>query len=175
MAIRVWAALTVGFLAFNFVSIALLAPVLFPSEFSAAHVEVEGMAVAFGHHNVAGGLNDFVDLVFLAIGPLGILLIFAMMLGRLARSVRKWWPTHRLLTAALVVLLAGACFVQGQALVSRSCPSREHPPSSRAKDRRHRASTPARRLCPLSLRPAGRAGSAIGSARRDPPLRGPAR
>jgi putative peptide zinc metalloprotease protein len=127
VAIRVWAALTVAFLAFNLVTIALLAPVLFPSEWSAAHVQVHGMAVTFGHHNVAGGLNDLVDLVFIAIAPIGILLILGMMLRRFARAVRKWWPTHRILTAALVVLLAGAIFVQGQALVSRVMPQPRAP------------------------------------------------
>jgi hypothetical protein len=50
-----------------------------------------------------------------------------MMLGRFARAVRKWWPTHRLLTAALVVVLAGALFVQGQALVSRLMPQPRAP------------------------------------------------
>jgi putative peptide zinc metalloprotease protein len=127
VAIRVWAVLTVAFLAFNLVTIALLAPVLFPSEWSAAHVQVHGMAVTFGHHNVAGGLNDLVDLVFIAIAPVGILLILGMMLRRFARAVRKWWPTHRILTAALVVLLAGAIFVQGQALVSRVMPQPRAP------------------------------------------------
>ena len=124
VAIRVWAALTVAFLAFNLATIVLLAPVLFPSEWSAAHIQVHGMAVAFGHHNVAGGLNELVDLVFIAIAPVGILLILGMMLRRFARAVRKWWPTHRVLTAALVVLLAGAMFVQGQALVSHLIPRR---------------------------------------------------
>ena len=127
VAIRSWAALTVVFLAFNLGTIVLLAPVLFPSEWSAAHFQVRSMAVAFGHHDVAGGLNDLVDLVFIAIAPVGILLILGMMLRRLARAVRKWWPTHRLLTAALVVLLAGALFVQGQALVSRLMPQPRAP------------------------------------------------
>ncbi len=127
VAIRAWAALTVVFLAFNLVTIALLAPVLFPSEWSAAHLQVLGMAVAFGHGNVAGGLNDLVDLVFIAIAPVGVLLILGMMLRRFARAVRKWWPTHRILTAALVVLLAGAVFVQGQALVSHLMPQPRSP------------------------------------------------
>ena len=127
LAIQGWAALTVAFLAFNLVTIVLLAPVLFPSEWSAAHFQVQAMAVALGHHDVAGGLNDMVDLIFIAIAPVGILLILGMMLRRLARAVRKWWPTHRLLTAALVVLLAGALFVQGQALVSRLIPQPRAP------------------------------------------------
>ena len=119
VAIRVWAALTVAFIAFNLAAIVLLAPVLFPSEWSAARVQVHGMAAAFGHGGVAIGLNDLVNLVFIAIAPAGILLILAMMLQRFARAARKWWPAHRILTTALVVLLAGALFVQGQALVSR--------------------------------------------------------
>ncbi len=127
LAIRVWAALTVAFLAFNLATIILLAPVLFPSEWSAAHVQVHGMAVSFGHRNVASGLDDLVDLVFIAIAPAGILLVLGMMLRRFARALRTWWPTHRVLTAALVVLLAGAFFVQGQALVSRLMPQPRAP------------------------------------------------
>ncbi len=127
LAIRVWAALTVAFLAFNLGTIALLAPVLFPSEWSAARVQVHGMVVAFGHASVAVGLNDLVDLVFIAIAPAGVLLIFGMMLRRFARAARNWWPTHRFITAALVVLLAGALFVQGQALVSRLMPQPRAP------------------------------------------------
>ena len=80
------------------------------------------MAVAFSHHDVAGGLNELVDLIFIAIAPLGVLLILGMMLRRFARVVRKWWPTHRVLTAALVALLAGAVFIQGQALVLHFAP-----------------------------------------------------
>jgi putative peptide zinc metalloprotease protein len=127
LAIRVWAALTVVFLAFNLVTIALLAPVLFPSEWSSAHIQASGMAVAFVHGDVAAGLNEFVDLVFIAIAPLGIVLILGMMLRRFAGAIRKWWPTHRVLTAALVVLLAGAIFVEGQALVSRLTPQPRPP------------------------------------------------
>jgi LysM repeat protein len=127
VAIRVWAALTVAFLAFNLVTIALLAPVLFPSEWSSAHIQASGMAVAFGHGDVAGGLNELVDLVFIAIAPLGIVLILGMMLRRFAGAIRKWWPTHRVLTAALVVLLAGAIFVEAQALVSRVIPQPRTP------------------------------------------------
>jgi putative peptide zinc metalloprotease protein len=119
VAIRVWAALTAVFLAFNLVTIAIMAPVLFPAEWSAGHVQVEGMVPAFGRGDVAGGIDSLVDLIFLAIAPAGILLILGMMLRRFSRAVRRWWPTHRILTAALVVLLAGAVFVQGQALVSR--------------------------------------------------------
>ena len=127
LAIRVWAALTVAFIAFNLGAIVLLAPVLFPSEWSAARVQVHGMAAAFGHGGVAVGLNDLVNLVFIAIAPAGILLILGMMLQRFARAVRKWWPAHRILTTALVVLLAGALFVQGQALVSRLVPQPRAP------------------------------------------------
>ena len=127
LAIRAWAVLTVVFLAFNLLTIVLLAPVLFPSEWSAAHFQVHSMDVAFGHHDVAGGLNDLVALVFIAFAPVGILLILGTMLKRLAPAVRKWWPTHRLLTAALVVLLAGALFVQGQSMASRLMPQPRAP------------------------------------------------
>ncbi len=51
--------------------------------------------------------------------PVVLFVFGGLMLRRFAGAVRKWWPTHRLLTAALVVVLAGAVFVQGQALVSR--------------------------------------------------------
>jgi putative peptide zinc metalloprotease protein len=122
VAIRVWAAVTVAFLAFNLATIALLAPVLFPSEWSAAHLQVEGMVAAFGRQNVADGINALVDLIFIVIAPAGILLILVMMLRRFARAVRKWWPTHRVLTAAAVILLSGAVFFQGQALVSHLVP-----------------------------------------------------
>ena len=127
VAIQFWAALTAAFLAFNLVTIALLAPVLFPSEWSSAHYQTSAMAVALGHGDIAGGLNELVDLVFIAIAPIGILLILGMMLRRFARAVRTWWPTHRVLTVALVVLLAGAIFVEGQALVSRLMPQPRAP------------------------------------------------
>ncbi len=122
VAIRTWALLTVIFLAFNVVTIILVAPVLFPSEWSAALFQVDGMASALGHHDVAGALNDLADLVFIAIAPLGILLIIGMLIRRLAAALRKWWPTHRILTAALIVFLAGAMFVEGQTLASRLVP-----------------------------------------------------
>jgi putative peptide zinc metalloprotease protein len=127
VAIRIWAALTVAFLAFNLVTIALLAPVLFPSEWSSAHIQTNGMAGAFSHGDIAGGLNELVDLVFIAIAPVGIALILGMMFRRFAGAVRRWWPTHRVLTAALVVLLAGAIFVEAQALVSRVIPQPRTP------------------------------------------------
>jgi putative peptide zinc metalloprotease protein len=117
-AIRLWAALTIAFLAFNLVTIILVAPVLFPSEWSAAHFQVDGMAAALGQHDVAGALNEIVDLVFIAIAPIGILLILGVMLRRLARAMRKWWPTHRALTTAAIIVLAGTMVFQGQALVS---------------------------------------------------------
>ena len=50
--------------------------------------------------------------------PAVLFVLGGLLLGRLARAIRKWWPTHRLLSAALVVVVAGALFVQGQALVS---------------------------------------------------------
>ena len=175
LAIRAWAALTVVFLAFNLVTIVLLAPVLFPSEWSAAHFQVDAMAVAIGHQDVAAGLNDLVDLVFITIAPLGILLILGMMLRRLARAVRKWWPTHRLLTAALVVVLAGAVFVQGQALVSRLM---TQPPRTRRRrdDRTDVADRPTQPATSLDYSSAesGRAAAANDAARHDPRLRGPA-
>jgi LysM repeat protein len=57
-------------------------------------------------------------LVFIAIAPVGILLILGMMLRRLARAMRKWWPTHRVLTAAFLIVIAGTMTFQGQALLS---------------------------------------------------------
>ncbi|HTU39481.1 MAG TPA: LysM peptidoglycan-binding domain-containing protein [Acidimicrobiales bacterium] len=125
VAIRAWAALTVVFLAFNLITIVLLAPVIFPSEWSAGHFQVDSMVVAFGHDNVASGLNGLVDLVFIAIAPLGVLLILGMMIKRLARALRKWWPTHRILTTAILAVFAGALIFQGQALVSRLAPAPE--------------------------------------------------
>ncbi len=122
MAIQAWAALTVLFLAFNLVTIVLVAPVVFPAEWSAAHFQINSMAAALGRHDVAAALNDLVDLVFIAIAPIGILLIVGMVLRRLASSIRKWWPSHRILTAALVVVLTGVLFVQGQALVAHLAP-----------------------------------------------------
>jgi putative peptide zinc metalloprotease protein len=127
VAIRVWAALTGVFLAFNLATIALLAPVLFPSEWSSAGVQANGMAVAFGHGDIAAGLNELVDLIFIAIAPAGVLLILGTMLRRFARALRRWWPSHRVLTAALVLVLAGAVFVEGQALVSHLIPQRRAP------------------------------------------------
>ena len=103
------------------------------------------MTAAFGQGDVAGAMNDLLDLVFIAIAPLGILLILGMMLRRAARAVRKWWPTHRVLTAALVALVAGALFVQGQALVSRLVPQPRTPSSPRPREqppRQARTPTP---------------------------------
>ena len=120
LAIKVWAALTVGFPRVQpRRGAALLTPVLFPAEWSAAQLQLHGVALAFRRDNAAGGLNDLVDLVFIAIAPVGVVLILGMMLRRFVRAIRRWWPTHRMITAALIVLLAGGLFVQGKTLVSR--------------------------------------------------------
>jgi LysM repeat protein len=127
LAIKLWAALTIAFLAFNLGAIALLTPVLFPSEWSAARFQVHSIAVAFGRDSLANGLNDLVDLIFITIAPVGVALIIGMMLRRFVRAIRRWWPNHRLVAALLVVLLAGGLFVQGRTLVARLLPQPRPP------------------------------------------------
>ena len=124
VAIKVWAALTVVFLAVNFLLIALVAPVLFPSEWSALDVQVHRMVAAFARPNLASGLNDLVDVLFLAIVPLGVLLLLGMLGRRVVGGLRRWWSTHRILTAALAVVVAGALVIQAGALVSNVVPHR---------------------------------------------------
>jgi putative peptide zinc metalloprotease protein len=93
-AIKVWSVVTVAFLAFNFGFIAILAPVILPSEWAAIHLQGQAIVAAFSHNDLAGGVNDVIDLVFLAVAPLGMLLIAGILLRRVLGAIRRWWPTH---------------------------------------------------------------------------------
>ena len=77
------------------------------------------MVEAFARGNVAVGLNDLVDLVVVAIAPVGLLLIAGILLRRALQVLKKWWPSHPKVTAALAAVLAGLLLFQGQGLVSR--------------------------------------------------------
>ena len=101
MAIKVWSVVTIAFLAFNFGVIAILAPIILPAEWASIHLQGQAMVVAFARDNVAVGVNELVDLVFVAIAPLGMLLIAGILLRRALRAIRKWWPTHPKVAAAL--------------------------------------------------------------------------
>lgn len=118
-AIKVWSVVTVAFLAFNFGFIAILAPVILPSEWAAIHLQGQAIVAAFSHNDLAGGVNDVIDLVFLAVAPLGMLLIAGILLRRVLGAIRRWWPTHPKVAAALALVVAGVVLFQGQALVSR--------------------------------------------------------
>ena len=119
VAIRIWSVVTVVFLTFNFVALAVLAPILLPAEWASIRLQADTMLLAFARNDVAVGLNEFVDLVVLAIAPLGLLLIAGILVRRALQTIKKWWPTHPKITAALAVLFAGVLLFQGQALITR--------------------------------------------------------
>ena len=119
IAIRIWSVITVVFLTFNFVALAVLAPILLPAEWASIHLQGQTMVEAFARNDVAVGLNELVDLVVVAIAPLGLLLIAGILIRRALQTIKKRWPTHPKTTAALAVLLAGVLLFQGQGLISR--------------------------------------------------------
>ena len=119
LAIKIWSIVTILFLTFNFVGIAVLAPIILPAEWASIHLQGQAMAMAFARGDVAVGLNDLVDLVITAIAPVGLLLIAGILLRRAFRALKKWWPAHPGVTAVLAALLAGVLLFQGQGLVSR--------------------------------------------------------
>jgi putative peptide zinc metalloprotease protein len=119
LAIKVWSVVTVAFLAFNFVFIAILAPIMIPAEWASIHLQAQAMAEAFARENVAVGINDFIDLLLIAIAPVGLLLIAGLLLRRAIQAIKKWWPTRPKVAAALAVVLVGVLLFQGQGLISR--------------------------------------------------------
>ena len=134
VAIKVWSIVTIVFLAFNFGSIAVLAPIILPAEWAAIHLQGAAMVTAFAKDNVAGGVNDLLDLLLIAVAPVGMLLIAGILLRRVFRAIRRWWPTHPKVAGALAVLLAGTLVFQSQALISRLVPPK--PPETAAKGAR---------------------------------------
>ena len=118
-AIKVWSLVTVVFLAFNFVGLALLAPIILPAELQSIRLQAQAMVEAFARGSIAVGVNDLVDLVVVAIAPVGLLLIAGILLRRAFQVLKKWWPSHPKVTAALAAVLAGLLLFQGQGLVSR--------------------------------------------------------
>jgi len=116
--IKIWSVVTIAFLAFNFGGMAVLAPILIPAEWAAMHLQVRGMVTAFAGAQVAVGVNDLLNLVFVAIAPIGMLLIAGILLRRAVRAIKKWWPTHPKIAAAFAAVLAGTLLFQGQALIS---------------------------------------------------------
>ena len=119
LAIKVWSVVTVAFLAFNFGFIAILAPIMIPAEWTSIRLQAQAMAMAFARGNVAVGINDFVDLLLIAIAPVGLVLIAGLLSRRAVQAIKKWWPTRPKVAAALAVLLVGVILFQGQGLVSR--------------------------------------------------------
>ncbi len=119
VAIKIWTVVTVLFLTVNFGGLALLAPIILSAELVAIHLQGQAMVMAFATGNVAVGINDLVDLVVVAIAPVGLLLIAGILLRRALRAIKKGWPTHPKVTAALAALLTGLLLFQGQGLVSR--------------------------------------------------------
>ena len=119
LAIKVWSVVTVAFLAFNFAFIAILAPIMIPAEWTSIRLQGQAMAMAFARENVAVGINDLVDLLLIAIAPVGLVLIAGLLFRRAVQAIKKWWPTRPKVAAALAVLLVGVILVQGQGLISR--------------------------------------------------------
>ena len=119
VAIKVWSVVTVVFLAFNFGGIAVMAPILIPAEWASIHLQGQTMVAAFAGGNVAAGLNDLIDLLVVAIAPVGMLLIAGILLRRAFQAFKKWWPSHPKVTATLAAVLVGVLLFQGQAMVSR--------------------------------------------------------
>jgi putative peptide zinc metalloprotease protein len=133
--IKIWSVVTVGFLAFNFGGLAVLAPIILPAEWASIHLQGQAMVVAFARDNVVVGINDLVDLLLVAIAPVGLLLIAGILLRRALQAIKKWWPTHPKVAAAFAALLAGALLFQGQGLVSRlaASPGSPGPPAMATK------------------------------------------
>ena len=119
LAIKVWSIVTVAFLAFNFGGIAILAPILIPEEWASIRLQGQAMAAAFARESIALGVNDLIDLIIVAVAPVGMFLIAGILLRRAVRAIRRWWPTHPKVAAAFAALLAGVLLFQGQGLVGR--------------------------------------------------------
>jgi putative peptide zinc metalloprotease protein len=119
LAIKVWSVVTVAFLAFNFGFIAILAPIMIPAEWASIRLQGQAMAMAFARGSVAVGINDLVDLLLIAIAPVGLVLIAGLLLRRAVQAIKRWWPTRPKVAAALAVVLVGVILFQGQGLVSR--------------------------------------------------------
>jgi LysM repeat protein len=85
------------------------------------------MVAAFARESIALGVNDLIDLIIVAVAPVGMFLIASILLRRAVRTIRRWWPTHPRVAAAFAALLAGVLLFQGQGLVGRLTAS---PPSS---------------------------------------------
>ncbi len=119
VAITAWSVVTVLFLVINFGAIAVLAPVILPAEWAAVHVQLHAIDVAVSRDDVVVAVNDVLNLVFVAIAPAGLLLIFGMLLRRALRGIRKWWATRPVVAGSLGVVMAAALLFQGQALVTR--------------------------------------------------------
>jgi LysM repeat protein len=119
LAIKVWSIVTVVFLAFNFGGIAVMAPILIPEEWASIHLQGQALVAAFARESIALGVNDVIDLIIVAVAPVGMFLIAGILLRRAVRAIRRWWPTHPKVTADFAALLAGALLFQGQGLVGR--------------------------------------------------------
>ena len=119
LAIKIWSLVTVIFLGFNFIGLAILAPIILPAEWVSIHLQAQAMVTAFARGNIAVGINELIDLVVVAIAPIGLLLIAGILLRRALRALKKWWPTYPKVTAALAALLAGLLLFQGQGLIAR--------------------------------------------------------
>src|SRR5579871_545052 len=85
VAIRTWVGLTVPILALDVLMFALLAPHFFPGMWHSAQLFEKSAAFNLGRGNVVAGLDNVVQLVFLAIPALGIALMATMMGSRLLR------------------------------------------------------------------------------------------
>ena len=72
LAIKVWSVVTIAFLAFNFGGIAVLAPIIIPAEWASIHLAGPSHDHGLRQGNVAVGVNELVDLVIVAIAPVGL-------------------------------------------------------------------------------------------------------
>jgi putative peptide zinc metalloprotease protein len=144
LAIKIWSVVTIAFLVLNFGGLAVLAPIIIPAEWGAIHLQVQAMVAAFERGNIAGGVNIFIDLLFVAIAPVGMLLIAGILLRRALRAIRRWWPTHPKVAAAFAAVLVGALLFQSQALISRFTTTATPPGPTATATRGPRPSAPIR-------------------------------
>ena len=85
IAIRTWVGLTVPILAFDVFLFVMLAPHFFPGMWHSAQLFEKSAAYNLGRGSVVAGLDNIVQLVFLAIPAVGFSLMVGMLGGRLLR------------------------------------------------------------------------------------------
>jgi LysM repeat protein len=118
LVIKIWSVVTIAFLAINFGGLAVMAPIIIPAEFAAIHLQGQAMVEAFARGDVAIGVNDFLDLIIVAVAPVGMLLIAGILIRRAIQAIKRWWPTHPKVAVAFAAVLLGVVLFQGQGTIS---------------------------------------------------------